>query len=419
MNRVEKIVYDLVKNSPALKFAIRNVYQMAFDLLPTPSNCFLNTPSVAENSFFGFHDKSPFSKDDTKLLSYRTSIPVRVPTESESLEIGYYDLSSDGQIGAFHHISETFSWNYHKGCRLQWMPDGCVIFNIRKSSSLGCRICSLDGSVKAEYGFPIDTVSADGSMATSFSYERLNVHMPGYGYEFCTDGGALEEKAPESTGLFIADMNSGTRELLFSLKDLLAFSNGQDESDSGNHYVTHTEFSPDGRYVSFLHRWIGADYRKRHSQLIVYDFMEKKSMLMPTTGMVSHYIWNRRNQIVAYCSVKEGDAHVLFNVSDGTYTPQLLGQLNVDGHQSMLTDSVFVTDCYPDRRRMASVFIVDMEKQTKERIGYMYSPRKFQTKDFRNHIACDLHPRVSESGRFVSFDAAFTGKRCQCVMKLK
>lgn len=418
MNKIEKIVYDCVKSNPKIKFLLRNAYQMAFDMLPTPKNEFSGDIDTANGYFFGFHDKSPFSADETKLLAHKTTIPVRMPKADEPCGIGYFDFSPEnGSRGMYHELAKSYGWNYHKGCRLQWRCQTIMFNSIDGNNAVAIEI-DTNGNVMHRYPYAIDTISNDGHYATSFSYERLNILMPGYGYEYCQDGGYLDENAPEGTGLFLADLQTGERKLLFSLKEL-AESVGEQDIMSYKHYVTHTEFSHDGRYISFLHRWIGEDYRKRNSRLMVWDSITNKLHTMPTTGMVSHYIWNHKYQIIAYCSVKEGDAHVLFDMANGSYTPILLGKLNMDGHQSMLTDNIFITDTYPDRRRMASLFCVDAARQTMQRIAYVYSPKKFQTKDFHCHIACDLHPRVSPSGKYVCFDSAYTGERGLSVMKLE
>ena len=62
------------------------------------------------------------------LLAHHTTIPVRMPRKDEGLEVGYFDFSEAG-IGDFHPLGESFAWNYHKGCRLQWLDGEHVIFN--------------------------------------------------------------------------------------------------------------------------------------------------------------------------------------------------------------------------------------------------------------------------------------------------
>ncbi len=417
MNKIEKLVYDTVKNSPAIKFALRNLYQMTFDLLPKPKDCSVAPIEGKEGYFYGFHDRTPFSADESRLLAHHTTIPLRMPLEGETLGVGYFDFTSDVKIGAYHTLGQSHAWNYHKGCRLQWLDDAHIIYNSKEGQQPVALVANLQGETVRTLPMAIDTVSDDGRWATAFSYERLHVLMPGYGYDGVRDGGCLDENAPQSTGLYLADTATGQSRLLVSLARLCQSVPDGDVS-SLKHFVTHTEFSPDGRYVSFLHRWIGDDYRRRYSRLGIYDLAHDRITYLPTTGMVSHYVWNQRHQIVAYCSVREGDAHVCFDVEQGSYQPVCLGRLNVDGHQSMISDQQFVTDTYPDRRRMASLYRVDAAAQSLERIAYLYSPKRFQTKDFHQHIACDLHPRMSPSRRFVCFDSVYTGQRSLCVMPL-
>lgn len=417
MNKIEKIVYDMVKNSPAIKFALRNIYQMFFDMLPTPQNYSINPIDAKENFFFGFHDRSPFSADEKLMLANHTTIPLRMPQAGEALELGYFDFA-DGKMGDFHKIAESHAWNYHKGCRLQWLDKSHIIFNTAVNGKVCANISSLDGTITRTLPAGIDTVSEDGLWATSFSYERLNILMPGYGYEGATDNGHLDSMVPAETGLSLINTQTGDTTLIASLKDLCDMVEEEDVSDY-KHFVTHTEFSPDGRYISFLHRWIGNDYRRRYSRLGVYDRQTGEISFMPTTGMVSHYVWNGNGKIIAYCSVKEGDAHVMFDVRTRDYKALCLGRLNVDGHQSMVSENEFITDTYPDRHRMASLHRINIENDSYDKIAYVHSPKKFQTKDFRKHIACDLHPRVSPSGQYVCFDSVLTGVRSLCVMSLK
>lgn len=419
MNRIEKWIYDRVKNTPAVKFVLRNAYQMAFDILPTPSNESMAPIEARPGYFYGFHDRSPFAADERKVLAHRLSIPLRMPAPGEGVGIGYFDFdpSGVGKLGTFHQLGESLAWNYHKGCRLQWLDEGHIVFNTFRSGKLVAVVLDTQGKETALLPRGIDTVSADGKWATSFSYERLHQLMPGYGYDGVEDDGCLDQQIPEKTGLYLVGTASGDVVLIASLLYLSRL-DAVPGMEKMRHFVTHTEFSPDGRYISFLHRWVGEDYRRRHSRIGIYDCYTSAIRFLPTTGMVSHYVWQDDLHLLAYCSIKEGDAHVSFHVETGDCIPVCLGTLNVDGHQSMWDANRFITDTYPDRRRMASLYAVDMKEQAYRRIAYLYSPRRFQTKDFHAHIACDLHPRVSPSGRFVCFDSVYTGERSLCVMPL-
>lgn len=418
MNKIEKIVYDLVKRTPWIKFIIRNLYQSFFDLLPEKKEYFINKYSFKENCFLGFHDIDPFSIDCSKVLSNRTSIDLRMPLKDETLEIGYVNLN-EGVIGDFNSLGVSYAWNFHKGCRLQWLSDSEIIYNSADNDKVISKILNITNSNEIIIDFPIDTVNKEKRIASSFSYERLERCMPGYGYLY-NDDGYLNEYLPEQTGLFIVDLDNNSRKLIVSIKDLVNELDDDKFRVGYWHFVTHSEFSIDGRYISFLHRWVGNDIKKRWTRLIIYDLIENKWFSLPTTDWgVSHYVWNDRNQIIAYCSVDNIDCHAIFDIPSKEYKKIAVNKLNSDGHQSFIGNNEFVTDTYPDKYRMAKLYKVNVETNEVTKLASIYSPKKYQTKTYYKHIACDLHPRVSENGKYLCFDSPRNGKRSLYVMKLK
>lgn len=112
------------------------------------------------------------------------------------------------------------------------------------------------------------------------------------------------------------------------------------DMDDSFHFVTHTEFSHNNRYIAFLHRWYkGVRHRTR---LMVFDMETGNIFVSPTTGMVSHYCWNSKNGIIAYCSIENIDSHVFF------FEPNMenfkrcgFPKLNSDGHQHFINDNEF------------------------------------------------------------------------------
>lgn len=42
------------------------------------------------------------------------------------------------EVRDFHKLDDTYAWNYHKGCRLQWLDKNRIIFN----TAIGGKICS-------------------------------------------------------------------------------------------------------------------------------------------------------------------------------------------------------------------------------------------------------------------------------------
>lgn len=54
MNKIEKTIYDFVKNEPRLKNTIRNIYQSFYDLFPDKENFFSSSVKVKEGFFLAF-----------------------------------------------------------------------------------------------------------------------------------------------------------------------------------------------------------------------------------------------------------------------------------------------------------------------------------------------------------------------------
>ena len=414
MNKIEQFVYQRVKNNYVLKDFLRNIYQGIYDLLPNYDSQFNCEPVVLENSFFGFHDVKPFSTDNCLLLSNRLTIPLRMPTKNDVLEVGYY---SGEDYSEWHKVDETSAWNYHKGCRLQWLDEHHIIYNTCKDDRLNATICDITTGAKQFVNWPIDSVSGDGKYATSFSYGRLEQQMPGYGYAIGDDETYSESYTPEYTGLYLVDLQKNKRQMLLSLNQL---SELQSDEDMANkyHFVTHTEFSPDGRYVAFLHRWYRGTFQR--TRLIVYDLETSDIYISPTTGMVSHYVWNSQNGIVAYCRMEDIDSHVYF--TDPTMREwKRCGypKLNSDGHHHFIDDETFVVDTYPDKYRHMKLWKVSVKTDEVSLLADVKSLKQFVNPDDNHNWKCDLHPRVSADGTLVSFDSTHTGVRSLCVMRIQ
>lgn len=415
MNSTEKIIYDLLKRNPSLKLKVRNIYQSFFDILPDKKNFFQNPIIVKEGFFFGFHDITPFSFDEKYILAHKLRIPLRMPLKDDLLTVGYWNSNFE----QFIETDCTSMWNYHKGCRLQWLGknNDRFIYNADNETGVEAIIYSIESMQKQRISFPIDAVSRDGRYATNFSYQRLNKLMPGYGYD-CEDDGYVNEVAPKETGLFLIDILNNKRKMLFSLADLAELK-VEKTMLGAQHFVTHTEFSPDGRYISFLHRWTFKDPNKRYSRLITCTLDGGEFFISPASEMVSHYVWDEKYGILAYCRINGVDGHYIFKNHTMKEYYRVAPTLNSDGHQSYVPDKdCFITDTYPDRRRYARLYQVNIHTNEVMKIAEVKSLKIFQSPNMYKHWACDLHPRVSPLGNYVCFDSVHTGKRAMCFMEL-
>lgn len=417
MNYLEKYVYQAVKNNPRLKFFLRDTYQALCDFVPVSAEQSAYPIVVREGYFFGFHDKVPFSSDDSMLLAGEFDVPLRMPQPDDVLTVGYFTGPS---FEDFNTVGHTRAWNWHQGCMLQWLgSERKIVYNDFTDGRLVCRINSVDSGGTRTVEAPVSSVSRDGKWGLSYSFPRVNQLMPGYGYVNGHDG-SLSDPAPKDSGLIIVDMATGTQKFLFSVAEI-ADEMPESSMNDARHFLSHCQFSPSCKRFLFLHRWIHGNVRQRWSRLITSDLNGEDLHFFPTQGMVSHMAWEDDSHLLAYCRLaRHGNHYVLFddyNLDD--YSIVGASDFDSDGHPSFGPASRwFVTDTYPDRFRLASLIIYDRIRQKRYTLARLKSCKKFATLSPHRHWSCDLHPRWNRSGTMLCFDSTHTGERSLCTMAL-
>lgn len=415
LNRVELAVYNFVKGNPKLKMGIRNAYQSVCDLVPVKSVVSPYAITVREGFFFGFHDKCPWSADNSKLLANRLEIPLRMPRADDRLGVGYFTGENHAD---FHPVAETRAWNYQQGCMLQWVgKSDSFIFNDFDGAAHVARIHDASGKLINTVPVPIGAVSPNGKSALSYSFERSKIYAPGYGYPNGIDPEKDVQK-PATHGIQMVDLASGKARQLFSVKEIAALE--PDASmENAFHYLTHCRFSPSGNRFVFFHRWI-RDFNFLRTRMISSDLDGGDLFIFPTDGMVSHVGWRDDGRVLAYARVKPaGDRYVLFEDRTGAY--ELIGEkhFNSDGHPSFSPDRRWiVTDTYPDRFRVCNLILFDTQTGRRLDLARLKSPRMFAAPNFEKNWHCDLHPRWNRTGSEVCFDSAHTGSRALCTLRL-
>lgn len=420
MNFVERKIYDLVKANPRLKDGLKKGYQSLYDLIPSQPCVSDLDITVREGAFFGFHDKVPFSADDSKLLAMQYgAMPLRMPLDSDQLSIGYYD---GADFDEYHEVTKTNSWNWHQGCQLQWcgLSNDRIVFNDFIDGGNVARILNVSSTeteLVAEQS--IATVSPDGTVGIGYSFERVNVCMPGYGYSHGTCSG-LDHAAPSDDGLYRVSLIDGTSELVVTLAAVAQMS-PDDSMVGARHYFSHAIISPNGNRLMFLHRWIHGDVTKRWSRMLTCNLDGSELYIFPTTGMVSHMGWRDADHILAYSrDINNRDGYILFKDQDPDDWVRIGDNAyNSDGHPSYANDGRWiVTDTYPDRSRRSYVTLYDTIEKRRIDLAYLKHWKPFATPKPDRHWACDLHPRWNRKGDIVCFDSVYTGKRALCTISV-
>lgn len=420
MNNFEKLVYNFVRDNPSLKKYIRNFYQDIFDYLPSPKKQSSYEIISRDGYFFGFHDHTPFSYDNTKLLANKFKFDLKMPTTKDQLDIGFFDGNA---FRNFHKVGSTSTWSWHLGCKLQWVGSSNeIIFNDHIDDCNISRKINLDSGNEEIFPASISSVSPNGNFGVGYSFARVQECMPGYGYIQKVDEYDLDELTPNNSGIYIIDFNNGHKKNLISIAELAQITPSKSMKNA-KHFLTHAQVSPDSSRFMFLHRWIDPDGNKdrRFSRLVVCDLNGNVLDIFKTSEMVSHITWQDSDHVVAYCRLPKYDnQYGLFKVGDEHFTKVLgMGEFRSDGHPSFdSTKRWMVTDTYPNRRRIQDLILFDINEKKKYGIAKLPMPKKYQSPSSKFHWACDLHPRWDRNSRFLCFDSTYNGTRSLCTIDL-
>lgn len=344
--------------------------------------------------FFGYYDKSPWSKDGRYYLGHIL--------RQNSCEICVCDLENNThQV-----VARTSAWNYQQGAMTQWLPgEGHLIYNDYHQNNLGAYIYQLTSGEKRFIPFPVQVVHPEKNEYLSLNYRRLAWLRPDYGYfDNCENFQVKQDY--EEDGIWKVDIDSGEALLIIKIGDLIA--EVSEEFREAAHKVNHCYYSPSGKHFVFLHRWL--DKSGKYSRLICSSADGSERRIILDHRMISHYSWINDAELVVWGRTPEyGDAYIVLNALSGKYVKLDQGNLTKygDGHPTMSSLNMnIITDTYPDKSRMRSLLLYNHQTYSVEKIGYFFSPWKFE-----GERRCDLHPRWNPNENCLSIDSAHKGKR--------
>ena len=367
------------------------------------------------DTFFGYHDVTPFDPNDRLLLAARSPKGDDSRAAGTPLELGVFDLTS--AQSRFEQIAVTRAWCWQQGCRLQWFGgarEQCVLFNDTERGRHISRVFDVVAS-KPVAAFPraLYATNNHGTLGVSLNFARLQRLRPGYGYDDIPDSSS-GAYAPVDDGLWMVDLKRGTDELILSLAEVAAIQ-PEPSMVGATHYFNHVLWNPDGSRFFFLHLWRLAN-NKRKSRAFIWDVGAANLSLLGPRDHVSHHCWIDNQRMIIYSSEPDSGTHYhLYDVHKGCIGVVGAQDLREDGHPSMSpADPLFmVTDTYPDSLGEQSLIIFDIARARLWKLASLYSPSLL-----RGEIRCDLHPRWSRDGRKICIDSAHRGERRICLISV-
>lgn len=361
--------------------------------------------------FFGYYDLQPFDQTQKYHLTHKSAFMNRLQQKGDTAEVGMINMEN----GKFEYLETTSAWNFQQGAMLQWNPQAAdreIIYNdIVDGAPIGV-IMDIHTGKKRFLDRAVANVSKDGKYALSINMSRLYNFRPGYGYAEPDDSFYWKKHAKDD-GVFLIDMETGKSKLILSLDEIWDFSGAFFKKDEKIN-VNHITFNTDGSRFVCLVRNFHLKGTRHDTAMITANRDGSDMYLLSDYGVQSHYYWMDERRIIVYSDGKElsdsiGWANDYIFI-DKTHEGSLFadGFFWGDNHMSFSPDGkVMLADTYPDgETRMQTLRVYDMDRNVCVDLGKYYSMPSSVT-----DIRCDLHPRFSRNGDWISFDSTHEGFR--------
>ena len=348
--------------------------------------------------WFGYYDKLQFDPTNRYVLGMEVDFEHRSPTPQDSIAVGMVDLH-DGD--RWIELGRSSAWCWQQGCMLQWIPgsEREILWNDRDGDHYCCRILDVVSGKTRTIPSPIYALSPDGKTAVSLDFGRLNDVRRGYGYVGIVDPYA-DQLAPENSGIYRVDLETGSQEMILSLAEIAAFGPRMATMEGAKHKFNHLLFSPDGSRFIFLHRWTGP--KGRQTRMFTATPEGKDLRILDDNGLTSHFIWRDSRHILAFSNQRpDGMGFYLFE-DGGDRTVEIVGKnaMTSDGHCTYLPNINWIlNDTYP-QSGFQHVYLYHVPTGREIPLGHFRAPPQY-TGEWR----CDTHPRHSRDGRLVVVDA--------------
>lgn len=413
LRKIESNVNTALMKFPIIKKIIKRAYQVSMyaisPKIKSEGEISRITPEDDYEYFFGYYDKSPWDASDRYMLCLRVKDTTKSVAPKEAAEIILIDTQNNN---VYEVVAKTNTWNVQQGCILQWLgPDYSekIIFNDFRHGKYCCIILNVKSKEERVIDMPVYSVSNDGKFALTLDFSRLHRLRKGYGYSNLAETTA-NEKLPDKPCIWHINLETNEIRSILKYKDFVNFKT-RPEMDGAEQKVNHIMLNPSGDRFMVLHRWL--DGSRKYTRLVTVNIDGTDMYNLSDDNMTSHCYWKSDTEVLAYARKKEtGNGYYLMKDRTQEYQKLWL-ELCSDGHPSYSPDGTkVVTDTYPDRARMATVYCIKGDKINK--LAKVFAPFKYD-----NDVRCDLHPRWNRVGDKVCFDSVFEGCRGLYVVDIK
>lgn len=356
--------------------------------------------------WFAYYDKLEFDPTGRYVLGMEVDFQHRSPRPDDLIKVGMVDLKQNDK---WIELGESRAWCWQQGCMLQWRPGSKtdVLWNDRLEGRYVCHILDVKTRKRRTLPHPVYTVSPDGRWAVAPDFRRVNDMRPGYGYAGLPDP-YKDDLAPEASGIFRIDLETGRQELIVRLADVGRIPYPQADLSKAKHYFNHLLVSPDGARFEFLHRWRLKGRGGFGTRMLTAAADGSELRIVDHSGYTSHFIWRDPRHILAWSRhPSHGNAFYLFEDRTGGKV-EIIGRglMTYNGHCTYLPGNQWIlNDTYPmGPKRQQHVYLFHVPTSRIVPLGHFHLPPAYS-----GEWRCDTHPRFSPDGTKVVIDSPHAG----------
>lgn len=370
--------------------------------------------------FFGYYDRNPWNEDQTLHLMLKVDQCERLPLPGETAEIGVVTPK-----GNYRKITETRAWCHQQGCMELFHPQlkDTFIYNDfdPETRRLQARIYHMEKGETGRYDMPVYALAPNGKFAVCLDIGRIP--RRGYSYADTPVSDHLHPVDCDNEGLFILDLATGKTRLLASYADMLAQHPCAYTAEGRYIWLNHAIVNCDSTRVLWLFRQTNNQYQVNGWQTFMYtcDLTGKDlRCTLPEpfwTRQISHQIWGRTpNEILIDANWdKTGHHAVVYNEQEYPFRARKIADSHgIMSHMIFSPDGTkLLADSYPDENGVQHLALIDVATGSMELIGH------FNHKPERPNIGetrCDIHPRWSPDGHYITVDSIHDGKHRGCYL---
>lgn len=364
--------------------------------------------SGPKHHWFAYYDKLQFDPSSRYALGMQVDFEHRSPRADDVIRIGMIDTEDEDR---WTELGTSSAWSWQQGCMLQWIPGSPreIIWNDREDGQFVSRILDIETGKTRTLPSAVYALAPDGRWAVTTDFRRLNDTRPGYGYPGIPDPNA-DTLTPDGVGVWKVDLDTGKRDLIYSVAAAAAVPNPHEDTSQLKHYFNHLLVSPDGGRLIFLHRWrYPADSGKTFgTRMFTIAGDGSRPYVLDPYGRTSHFIWRGPKHVLAWALHPDHyETEKFYLFEDETENAEAVGPdvMTRNGHCTYLPGNEWIlNDTYPDGDRLQTVYLYEVATGRTVTLARLHSPPEY-TGEWR----CDTHPRFSPDGRKVTVDSPHGG----------